>query len=78
MSKNKNKIRELENCSNINFDLSSWDTKGVLSMIPAKNTNYIKYAEAHNLQYWFQSILGKVIIMASERSHPKLFDGSLD
>ena len=67
-----------ENCSNLNVDLKDWDSDSMLSMVPAKNTNYIKYAEENNLQYWFQSVIGKVVIMASKKSHPKLFDGSLD
>jgi len=68
-----------KNCSDLkNVDLKDWNTDSMLAMIPAKNTKYIKYAEENNLKYWFQSILGKVIIMASKTSHPKLFDGSLD
>ena len=66
-------------CSNLkSLDLSEWNTDDVLAMIIVKNTNYIKYAQENNLNYWFESILGKVIIMASKTSHPQLFDGSLD
>jgi len=68
-----------ENCSNLkNVDLKDWNIDDTLVMIHAKNTNYIKYAEENNLSYMFESILGKVIILASKSSHPKLFDGSLD
>jgi len=67
------------NCSNLkNVYLKDWNTDSVLAMVPAKNTNYIKYALENNLNCWFQSILGQVIIMASKTNHPKLFDGSLD
>lgn len=66
-------------CSNLkNVDLKDWNTDNMLAMIPAKNANYIKYANENNLNYWFESAIGNVIIMASKSSHPKLFDGSLD
>ena len=66
-------------CSTLkNVDAKKWNTDNVLSMIVVKNANYIKYAKENNLDYWFQSVIGDVIIMASKAIHQKLFDGSLD
>ena len=66
-------------CSTLkNVDVKNWNTDNILSMITAKNADYIKYAKENNLNYWFQSTIGNVIIMASKADHPKLFDGSLD
>ena len=65
-------------CSSLNINLKNWNTDDVISMVPVKNKKYKKYAKENNLNYWFEPVIGKVLIMASKSSHPKLFDGSLD
>jgi len=42
------------------------------------NTNYLKYVEENGLEFYFEKILGKTVVMTTRKEHPALFDGSLD